>query len=251
MDPAYEKKYYRIERSHAWSVGRRDLVLSMLSRLGVPRDAQILDVGCGGGLLVEQLTAEGFRDVRGVDAAPGAVDAARRQGIDGVSLGDGCATGFDDATFDVVIASDVLEHILDEGRALHEWQRIVRPGGLVLVYVPAFSFLWSEHDVVNRHFRRYSRSQLQSVVLGAGFELERIGYWNTALFTPTLLVRMAARVRVKGRALEQGDDFLELNPLTNAVVKGLLLAENGLISAGVDPPIGVSVYAVCRRPTDA
>jgi 2-polyprenyl-3-methyl-5-hydroxy-6-metoxy-1,4-benzoquinol methylase len=250
VDPAYEQKYYRIERAHAWSVGRRDLVASMLEVFGVPRAARVLDVGCGGGLLVEKLAAAGYTAVSGIDASQVAVDAASRQGIRGVTCADATSTDFDDAAFDVVVASDVLEHILDEGRALHEWKRIVRPGGLVLIYVPAFSFLWSVHDEVNRHFRRYSRSQLQSVVLGAGYELDRIGYWNTALFPPTLLVRMVTRMRRDRAPSAENDAFLELNPVTNRVLTSVLLAENRLIAAGFDPPIGVSVYAVCRRPLD-
>ena len=246
MDREYELKYYRIERKHAWSVGRRGLVVSMLQQLGVAEDARILDVGCGGGLLVEELAARGFTGAQGIDAAAAAVSAAQRQGIDAVSQGDGTNTGFEDNRFDVVIASDVLEHILNESEALNEWQRIVRPGGHVLIFVPAFSFLWSEHDVVNQHFRRYSRSQLQSVVLGAGFDLVRIGYWNTALFTPTLLARRVMRF-IPGRAEEdQVDQFLELNPVTNRFITGLLRAENRIIKAGMNPPIGVSVYAVCR-----
>lgn len=251
MDPAYEQKYYRIEQRHAWSVGRRDLVLAMLRAAGARPGQSVLDVGCGGGLLVRALHDAGYEPVVGLDMSPAAVASAAEQGIGGVRLGDGCAIDAPDASFDYVVASDVLEHILDEGRALHEWWRVVKPGGLVLVYVPAFSFLWSAHDVVNHHFRRYSRSQLQSVLLGSGFTIDRIGYWNSALFAPTLLVRMVARMQIRGKAMESEDDFIDLNPLTNGAVTQVLLAENRLIEAGFDPKVGVSVYAVARRPLDA
>lgn len=247
MDPEYERKYYAIEERHAWSVARRDLIAKMLRDVDDRPRLDVVDIGCGSGLLVKELRALGHH-VEGLDNSDAAIRVAHHRGIEGVKQGDGSNTGYESGAFDAVIASDVLEHILDEGSALHEWKRLLRPGGHALIYVPAFSFLWSEHDVVNRHFRRYSRSQLQSVALGAGFELVRVGYWNSTLFAPTLGLRMVARVRVRGQSLEKGDDFLELHPTANGIVKRVLLAENALIASGVDPQIGVSVYGVFRKP---
>jgi SAM-dependent methyltransferase len=249
MDPVYEQKYYVIEERHAWSRGRRAAILRLLESLRVAPSARVLEVGCGSGLLVQALRDRGFADVVGIDNSAAAVRAAEARGLgERVAQQDAGKLSFGDERFDVVIASDVLEHLLDDRSALVEWRRILAPGGRLVVFVPAFDFLWSAHDVANHHFRRYSRSQLQSVAERSGFDVLRIGYWNTALFFPILAMRMLMRVRVDNRALEHEGDFLELPAVVNASVRALFSVENALLGRGVDAPLGVSVFAVLQRP---
>lgn len=248
MDPKYEEKYYKIEETHAWSRGRRSAILRLLESLGVPRDVRGLEVGCGSGMLLKELRDRGFRDFVGVDISDAALRAAASRGLgDIVSRQDAVATTFDDDSFDLVIASDVLEHLLDEGRALAEWQRVLRPTGHLIVFVPAFDFLWSDHDAVNRHFRRYSRSQLESVARGSGFEVCRIGYWNTALFFPVLAMRMLTRARNRRGPVGKDDDFAELPGPINGTLAAMFEVESALMRRGVDMPLGVSVYTILRR----
>ena len=248
MKPEFAEKYYRLEAAHPWSVGRRDIILRMLRSAGVHRSDRILEVGCGSGALVEAMEAAGYRDVTGLDMAEAAVGAARSRGLNNIVQADAAATDFDDGAFDCIIASDVLEHIMDESKALTEWRRLLRPGGLLFCFVPAFAFLWSEHDVENRHYRRYSRSMLESCVVEAGYKVERIGYWNGWLFLPMTGMRMIRRVVARQRGLERKDDFVPLNPLVSRVFNGLVQVENTYLGAGGELPIGVSVFAVLRTP---
>ncbi|MEJ7662138.1 MAG: methyltransferase domain-containing protein [Hymenobacter sp.] len=133
---------------------------------------------------MQRLRAQGYADVTGIDVSAPAIELAQARGVPHVAVMDGANLEFADARFDLVIASDVLEHIEEEGRALREWTRVLRPGGQLLVFVPAHAYLWSEHDVVNHHFRRYSRAGLLAAMRGAGLRPQRSSFWNTALFFP-------------------------------------------------------------------
>lgn len=248
MKPEYAEKYYRLEAAHPWSRGRRDIILQLLDTAAVPKDARILEVGCGSGALVGAMTREGYTNLTGLDLAALAVDTANRAGLANVVQMDGSQTDFGDESFDCIIASDVLEHIMDEQKALAEWMRVLRPGGLLLCFVPAFAFLWSDHDVENRHYRRYSRSMLESCVVEAGYEVERIGYWNAWLFLPMTGMRMVRRVLARQKELDRKDDFVELNPVVSKLFSGAFFAENRYLKAGGEFPIGVSVFALLRKP---
>lgn len=251
MNPEFAKKYYRLEDAHPWSVGRRDVIARLLEAGGVPHDARILEVGCGSGALVRSLVDKGFAHVTGLDLSELAIEHARSRGLDDVLVMDAANTQFDDASFDVIIASDVLEHIMDEQGALAEWMRLLVPGGLLVCFVPAFAFLWSEHDVANLHFRRYSRSMLESCVVNAGYRVERIGYWNAWLFAPMTAMRAARRVIARKRELKRKDDFDEFDPTLAKLFGAIFRAENKVLAAGLDFPVGVSVYALLRTPTEA
>jgi SAM-dependent methyltransferase len=248
MEPDYERTYYRIEDRHAWSRGRRDAVLQLLASLRVAKGSHILEVGCGSGMLLQAMRDAGYSNLTGVDNSEAALRAAATRGLgDIITTQDAAATSFADESFDVVVASDVLEHLLNEGQALAEWRRVLKPGGHLLLFVPAFDFLWSAHDLANRHFRRYSRSQLQSVTTASGFDVLRIGYWNVGLFLPILLMRMLMRMQIRGKALEKQGDFLELPGPVNESIAALFGVENALLRLGVNFPLGVSVFALLQR----
>lgn len=247
MKPEYAKKYYRIESAHPWSVGRRDIVRRLLDEEGVTRSTRILEVGCGSGALLGELQRDGYSDLQGIDLSELAVECAHDRGLERVRVMDGSATDFDDESFDCIVASDVLEHIMDEQKALAEWKRLLRPGGLLLCFVPAFAFLWSDHDVENRHYRRYSRSMLESCLREAELPITRIGYWNGWLFGPMTAMRAGRRILARSRNLERKDDFVPMNPLVSKVFTAAFKAENAYLSAGGELPIGVSVFAVVRK----
>jgi SAM-dependent methyltransferase len=251
MDLTYEAKYHQLEEKQWWFASRRDAVYDLVTQLKLPANAAILEIGCSGGPLMLRLRQQGYTDLTGIDVSQSAIELAQARGVPHVSVMDGAALTFADARFDLVIASDVLEHIEDEAQALREWTRVLRPGGQLLVFVPAHAYLWSEHDVVNHHFRRYSRAGLINAMRTAGLQLVRSSFWNAALYVPTAVLRLAKRL-LKGPATQATvttatGDLYQLPGLLNRLLLGWVRLEN-FVLRHVGLPIGVSVFALARKP---
>jgi len=251
MDLTYEAKYHQLEERHWWFAGRRDVVYDLIQRLQLSPTAAILEIGCSGGPLMQRLRAAGYTDLTGIDVSAPAIELAQARGVPNVSVMDGAALEFADTRFDLVIASDVLEHIENEAKALSEWTRVLKPGGQLLVFVPAHSYLWSEHDVVNHHFRRYSRAGLVAALIRAGLRPSRSSFWNAAMYFPTAALRLGRRL-VSGPVSSEkkpgatGDLHHFAGP-ANAALLGWVKAENRLLRH-VDLPLGVSVFALAQKP---
>lgn len=246
MDSTYELHYHQQEEQHWWFRARREIVFDLIQTMKLSRQAEILEVGCSGGPLLLALRDAGYQHLQGVDVSEKGIALARQRGLTNVAVMDGADLEFADARFDLVIASDVLEHIEDEAQAVREWTRVLRPGGLLLVFVPAHGFLWSYHDEVNHHFRRYSAAQLGAVLRGAGLQIERQSYWNNLLFFPTAVFRLARRLRPFHRHNSQTGDFQHLPATLNDMLLKWLRLENKLLRR-LDIPVGVSTFAVARK----
>jgi len=250
MDPAFQQKYYRIERDHAWSVARRDILVRLLEKSGLERSARIVEFGCSGGLLLGRLTQAGYHSTTGVEASQTAVALCQSRGISNIMTTDEALERLAPSSFDCVIASDVLEHIEDERAALVEWNRLLAPQGKLIIFVPAFSMLWSRHDVINQHYRRYTLWQLSERVQAAGFVIEDSGYWNWALFFPTAAARVTASIRaalMPPTPDAEHDRFAELRPGLNAVVREWMLLENRLMARGARFPLGMSTWVIASK----
>ncbi len=246
MDDAYVSVYHTLEETHWWFTGRRDMIWRLLSNLD--RNLSILEVGCSGGPLVRLLQRKGFVKVAGIDINECSVQLCRSLGNADIRVADGCSTGFGDEQFDVVIASDVLEHIKDPIQGLTEWLRILKPKGRAIVFVPAFQFLWSSHDEVNRHDRRYTKQEIATLLEQAGFGIERSTYWNFCLFFPVLLVRTIRRVLSRQQGEKEGGDLTASGKLVNRILESVLKFENRMLAAGLNFPFGLSVFAIARKP---
>jgi SAM-dependent methyltransferase len=252
MDLTYEAKYHQLEEQHWWFASRRDAVFALIREMKLPLTAAILEIGCSGGPLMQRLRQQGYTDVTGIDVSAPAIELAQARGVPHVSVMDGAALEFADTRFDLVIASDVLEHIEDEAKALQEWTRVLRPGGQLLVFVPAHAYLWSEHDVVNHHYRRYSRSGLVAAMMRAGLRPLRSSFWNAAMYLPTAALRLGKRL-VGGPPAptatpgSTGDLHHFAGPLNKLLFRWVWL-EN-LILRRANLPIGVSVFALAQKPS--
>ena len=174
MEESYASQYHELEEKYWLFRGRRDIIYKLIK--DYKRDTEILDIGCSIGVLIGSLKGRGFKRLRGIDIDEKAIEICRQKGIIDIRVADAEKTGFKDQQFDIVIASDVLEHIKDEDKALLEWHRILKSGGKLIAFVPAFKFLWSKHDEVNLHYRRYSKSSLIEVLKKNGFSIERSSY---------------------------------------------------------------------------
>jgi SAM-dependent methyltransferase len=230
------------DEDHWWYRGRRRVLRAALNRLELPPDARLLDAGCGSGRTLDELTHYGR--VSGVDLSDAAVAAARRRGHPDVYVGRVEELPYPDATFDVATCLDVVEHTPDDRATLAELRRVVRPGGVLIVTVPAYQALWSWHDEVNRHFRRYDSPSLRSAAGETGWDVVSDTYFNSLLLAPAAAVRLVQRRR---RAHEQSD--LDLTPSAlNGVLEVPLRIEARVVGRGKRLPAGLSLLAVLRRP---
>ena len=243
MDQDFELKYHRLEESHWWFQARRSMVGRLIS--DQDRRASILDLGCSSGILMLFLKQLGFEDVSGIDLSPQAVDLCHRRGLTNVFVMRGEKTNFPDNKFEIIIASDVLEHIAESAQALKEWHRILKPGGRLIIFVPAFQFLWNAHDEKNQHYRRYSREEIERVLQNVPFKIERSSYWNFLLFFPVAAARLLNNFLSRNN-IEKKDQLFELPRWVNKSFCTMLEWENRFLKTGTFP-WGVSVFAVARK----
>ncbi len=234
---------YEVEESHWWYVGRRKIIQTFVERICANldnQDVRILDVGCGTGANLKMLGLYG--QAEGVDISEQAVEFCKRRGLSSVKLGAIEELPYDDQSFDIITALDVLEHLDDDGAGLQEMRRVLRPGGTLLLFVPAFMFLWGVQDDVSNHRRRYRLPALQRLVEENGFVVEKATYANITFFVPVLLVRTIMRWLGIRAATEYEINIKKMNtPLSQ-----LFAAERLLLTRGRFP-FGVSALCVARR----
>jgi SAM-dependent methyltransferase len=233
-----------IEKEHWWFVARRRILASILTRLVKPlAKPRILEAGCGTGGNLRMLSA--FGDVDAFEPDEKArLHARRTSGLE-VCAGDlPAGIPYPKGTFDLIVALDVLEHVERDEESLAELRDRLRPGGAMVVTVPAFPFLWSHHDDVHHHFRRYRGRELRDKLQRAGFEIVRMTYFNTFLFPLISAVRLAKRIT--GRT--QSDDDRMPGRVTNTLLRAMFSSERWLVNA-ISLPFGVSLLAIARRPS--
>lgn len=240
MDKLLLRQHLDLEERHWWFVGRRRIVLSVLERHLPPgKRLDVLDAGCGGGATLESLRR--YESATGLELEEEAVDYARSRGRE-VVQGFIEKLPFESGSFDLTLALDVIEHVPDDSRALQELYRVLRPGGSLLVTVPALRLLWSAHDEANGHYRRYTVDELRRRVEEAGFEVVSATYFNTLLFPVVLAVRMLGRLRPKGAA----SDVSEVPKPVNDALAGIFSSERFLL-ARLSLPVGVSALCFARK----
>jgi ubiquinone/menaquinone biosynthesis C-methylase UbiE len=243
VTPAFAERYLAVEETQWWCKARREAVADLVRRTTPARTARMLEIGCSGGVLLRDLGAAGYRDLHGIDISEAAIAAARRRGFTRVSQMDATRLTFDDGSFDLVIASDVLEHIEDDISALKEWRRVLSSRGKLIVFVPAFQALWSSHDKANDHVRRYSGSQLRHALEEAGFNIERLSCWNMTLAVPGLLLSLLERILPGSpRDSDTGGLVQPVEPV-NAALHQIIAVENKTLRY-VNLPFGASVFAI-------
>lgn len=233
---------FRVEQSHWWYTGRRKILtefVEQICRQVTDRRPRILDVGCGTGANLLMLAEYG--DAEGVDVAEDALAFCRERGLDKVRLGAGEELPYEDGTFDLVTALDVVEHMDDDLAGLREMRRVLRPGGRVLLFVPTFMFLWGLQDEVSNHRRRYRLPELRRVLEQAGFEIERTTYANITFFLPILVMRQLMRLTGIKADSENNINVSALNG-----VLGRVFGAESWFLRFMNLPFGVSGLCVAR-----
>jgi SAM-dependent methyltransferase len=239
------REYTRLAEHEEWYWWHRarELIVRRVLRRHAPARARILDVGCGTGATTAGLRV--FGPVLGLDLGGEALVRARERDLP-VARSSAARLPVPPGAFDVVVALDLLEHLDDDLAAAGEIRLALAPGGLLLVTVPAYSFLWSSHDVALGHRRRYTRRQLLDVLERAGFELELCSYVMSAILPAAMAVRLAERLRPRAeRPAESG--YLPVPRLLNSLLTHLVGLDGHLVR-WLNLPFGLSVLALARRP---
>lgn len=243
MEKDFERKYHDVETDHWWFKSRRKYLLDLLKE--APKDSKVLDIGCSSGVFLKDLEAMGFlnENLYGVDISDSAIKNCQANGIPNAFVMDAQNITLTES-FDIIVASDCLEHLEDDRKALKNWNSLLKVGGTMYVFVPAYMSLWSYHDTINMHYRRYVKSELKSKLLGENLSIEKASYWNFFLFLPVYAFRKISSVFNKDKKGES--DIAIGNRFVNNVLLQLIIFENKLLKL-VNFPFGVSTFCVAKR----
>jgi SAM-dependent methyltransferase len=231
---------YEGEETHWWHIGRRRIIASFVKEIcdRFTERPRILDVGCGTGGNLTMLAQ--FGEAEGVDVSTDALAFCRARGLK-AKLGAAEALPFPDASFDLVTALDVVEHLDDDVAGLREMRRVLRREGRILIFVPTFMWLWGVQDDISHHRRRYRLPELRQALTRAGFEVERTTYANITFLWPTFLGRLFMRVTGIKPESESHINIAALNPLFARI-----LGAEATFLRFMNFPIGVSGLCVAR-----
>jgi SAM-dependent methyltransferase len=237
-----------VDEHHWWFRGRRRVIHAQLARLELPVDCQVLDAGCGSGRTMDELSRYGR--VSGFDLNPLGVSYAQARGHGDVHRARVEEIPWPDESFDLITCLDVIEHTPDDVASLRELRRVARPGGALLVTVPAYQLLWSSHDVANHHYRRYRSPRLLAAAREAGWEPRGWTYFNSILLAPAAMVRLSERLRRGRRRRPPEHSHVEMTPRwLDGVLELPLRIEAAAIGRGLRLPAGLSLMAVFRPAT--
>jgi SAM-dependent methyltransferase len=226
------------DSTHWWYRARRDILADFLVREGeLPAGARILEIGCGTGHNLPMLAK--FGSVEAIEIDPAAREiASQRLGQPVGSAPLPALTGVERGAYDLIAVLDVVEHIEDDVAALKAMAECLKPGGKILITVPAHQWMWSAHDTVNHHHRRYSKATLAKAIAAAGLKSRKLGYFNSLLFPLAAASRIAGRLRGK-------DDSDDSPPpkLVNSVFETIFRFERHLVGRVPLTP-GVSIVTL-------
>jgi SAM-dependent methyltransferase len=248
MKKEFYSEYFKIEDRHWWFVGRRNIFLSTLDKY-LPktldgRERRILDMGCGTGTMLMYLSRYGH--AQGIDVDEGAVQFCHERGVEDVQQVTDMPLPFEGGTFDLVTAFDVLEHIEDDRGTLRELHRVMRPGGMLMISVPAYRFLWGAQDEISHHKRRYIAPEIRERMREAGFKVGRLSYFNTILFPAIAGIRLLRPYKPGSANLKS--DFTMTRPgPANSILSKVFSLEASIITRS-NLPFGVSILCLAYKP---
>jgi len=247
-DVVIQERYGERSEEYFWNTASDDVVMAVLTpalraMTTARRPLRVLDVGCGPGNTLRRLQPWG--QTFGAEYSEVGLSVARRRGLTRLVAADSLRLPFSAETMDCVLALDVIEHVKDDIAALREAHRVLRPGGVLVLTVPAFMSLWRSHDELYGHYRRYSKAALLAAVRAAGFETERCEFTKCLFYFPLLVRAKLDRAR-KGDA-PGGDDFFDIPSWLNTMLRWQIVWEHRL-RIGRILPVGVTLVWMGRRP---
>jgi len=246
MDKNVYEEFFLKEETFWWFKGTRKIIFSLLDNYLNNSRPTILDIGCGTGIVAKEL--EKYGTVYGVDKSRIAVDYCRKRGLDNIIESNAVSLPFEDAAFDLILCLDVLEHISNEEDAVSEILRVLKKDGLVIVNVPAFNLLWSEHDEAVNHCRRYGMSSIKKLFKKFDFSVLRSSYYNTILFPLIALIRIGKRTIKKfiNKNNTQKTDISNLPGFINNILLAIMNIEK-IILKRFTLPFGLSIFLILQK----
>lgn len=243
MDKDFYKTYFEAEKNHWWFKVRRNIIQSLLRKYKISKTAKIFDFGCGSGYTVGYLQELGY-DVSGTDISTEAIEFGLSRGIRNIAVFQGSEIRPPEGGFDLILALDVIEHTEDDSGAISGLKMALKPGGVAIVTVPAYQWLWGVQDEVAHHFRRYTMIGLTSIVKRAGdFKIIRKTYFNTFLFAPIAIVRILSKwFNLK----ERESDFEISNWFLNGLFYFIFNIETYFLKF-LNFPFGVSILIILKK----
>jgi SAM-dependent methyltransferase len=245
MDRQIYNRMREIERAHWWFAARREIIADQLEALKLPADARILEVGCGTGGNLEMLGR--FGQVSAVEPDEESIRYAGERTAVKVLPGflpDGLPS-FEEQ-FDLVAAFDVIEHVNDDGASVQALANLLRPGGRFIATVPAYQWMWSRHDELHHHKRRYGLQAFRRLFDDAGLRVRKATHFNALLFPLIGGVRIAKNLA----RIDNGEDDAMPSALVNGMLHRLFGSEKGILRHA-DLPFGVSILLIAERPAEA
>lgn len=250
MDKSYYKEYYVLEREHWWFKARAKIISDLIIKSLEDKektDLKILNIGAATGKTSELLSQ--FGTVTSLEYDKDCCDFANEKLNLNIINGSILELPFRDEEFDMVCAFDVIEHVEDDILGVSEMKRVCKSGGLIVVTVPAFMLLWSKHDEVNHHFRRYTLSNLKKIFTEINLTTIRATYFNTFLFLPILTFRLLSKL-IPARFIRVGagsDATLHnSNSISSKILYQIFKSELALLKF-FNLPFGVSIFLSSKK----
>jgi len=246
MDRDYFSKYYTLERNHWWFIVRAEIIIDTIkSKIAINEPLSILNIGSATGRTSEIL--QEFGDVISVEYDKESVESSKNILKTPVINGSINDLPFPNEKFDLVCAFDVIEHVSDDENAISEMYRVCKPSGSLFVTVPAFQSLWSAHDEINHHFRRYRKADLLKLFSENSGSIQRVTYFNSILFVPVFILRKIQVIFSSKKAGAEKSDFESIkSPFINKIFYLIFSLERWMIKK-ISFPFGVSILLLWKK----
>lgn len=231
--------FYAIEKEHWWFSARQDIIREFMVQFPQSPKLKLLDVGCGTGAFLEEFST--WFDAQGIEPSPAAVEFCRKRGLSNVKVGVLAQHPLTDKA-DIMTFLDVVEHVEDDRQLLRDAYQRIASNGYILITVPAYRWMWSKHDDINHHKRRYSKESLRLLVRDAGFDIVHLTYFNTLLFPIAAAKRLLSRLL----RLQEGDEFTIPPKPINALLHSVFALER-LVVPRYSFPFGLSLLCLARK----
>ena len=248
MDKKFYQEYYTLEREGWWFKARLSILESYCKDLAVNTNIKILNVGAATGATSEMLSRYG--EVTSLEYDKFCCEFLKvKTGIEAINASL-TELPFKNNTYDLICAFDVIEHIEDHEKALDEIYRVLRPHGKYFLTVPAFQSLWSNHYVVNHHYRRYTKKKFNSLISNSNLKIDYSTYFNFWLLIPISIARFILNIiprKKKENSSGSDNEIMKSSKVINAILFSIFHSEKYLLNNNVKFPFGVSIMTIGHK----